>query len=293
MTHIRCWRVVVVAVLVATISALGLGARADAPVRQGWWKTSVMIGPIDIGALLDPSTADVPADGLLVAGGSSADAPRAYAALSFDLIGVETTGPLRLTVHPTGASVPDSGAVACPLDDPGFKPAQGGPIADAPAYDCLGAVDATIDDTGAYLFDVTTLRRDDAVAVAILPATSTARIVFAAPDDSALPTKAATTPPVPSGTISGGADPLPAPTRPAVIPADPTDPIAFDAPPATTPTTAGVAQPAPPALVATPVSANGSSARAYALLALAAVAGTCWWFAGRARLQPVPPEAPG
>jgi hypothetical protein len=119
---------VLVVAVVAAAFALGPSARAVKPVRQGWWRSSVNVLGLDITAILDPSTVDVPADGLLVAGGSSADQPRAIAAVAYEVTGT-LAGPLRLLPHPTAATVPGSGAMACTLDEATFTPAQGGLIA--------------------------------------------------------------------------------------------------------------------------------------------------------------------
>ena len=159
----------------------------------------------------------------------------------------------------------------------------------APKYDCLGAVVATVDDTGAFVFDVTTLQRDGIVAVAILPTMTTSRIVFGAPGADSLPIGAAALP----------SAPLPV--------NDSNDPVVVDAPsvatgggivgsppPARPPTGAAPAAPAPaaaqlPSPSATAVavlqaaSSDGSAPRAYFFLALAALAGGGWIFAGRDR----------
>jgi hypothetical protein len=278
-------RAVVIAGAVAALVGAGLltPAAAAPPARQGWWRASVEVLGVDLTALLDPSSVDVPSDGLLVAGGSSPGEPQAYAAVAYDLAGATLTGPLRLAPHPTAASVPGSTAVACPLDDAAFAPAQGGRADEGPGYDCLGSVPGTVAEDGAYLFDLSTLQRGDSVAVAILPGTNTSRIVFAAPGDESLPLAAAIAPAAPavpaapasapasvSPVVGGDLVSAPAadvPSSPAAVPAETDD----------GPAPAGFATPIPSG------SGRGSAGRAYVLLALAAVAGVAWTFAGRPR----------
>ena len=177
--------------------AVGGGARsgAAAPSRQGWWKVGLPIAGIGIGGvgnLKDPQGADVPDGGLLVQGGPSVAQPAAYAALSFDLGTAAVSGPLRLVPAPTAASVPGSKLIACSLNDASFRPADGGPIADAPAYTCASTVNATVDGSGAYVFDIAALRRGDSLAVAILPSVPTDRVVFSRPGADVLPVTEAT-----------------------------------------------------------------------------------------------------
>ena len=171
--------------------------RAAAPSQQGWWEgASPLAAVFDLLATLGVDLSgvdavDVPPDGLLVQGGTAEDQPAAYAALAFDVSASEVAGPLRLVTAPSAASVPGSPVKVCPLDNPSFTPAQGGAPEAAPGYDCFGAVAATIADDGAYVVDVVSLRRDDTVAVAILPAATSTRVVFQAPGKDALPLRAA------------------------------------------------------------------------------------------------------
>ena len=64
---------------------------ADEPSRQGWWWQGSQ------GGVSPPAPPDVPADGLYVQGGISADAPFAYAAVLFNL-GQDQTAK-KLTLH--------------------------------------------------------------------------------------------------------------------------------------------------------------------------------------------------
>jgi hypothetical protein len=271
--------VVLAAALVVLALAHAPSASAVKPARQGWWRASINIFGIDLTALLDPSSVDVPADGLLVAGGTAADQPQAIAAVAYDVAGA-IAGPLRLAPHPAAATVPGSGAMACPLDEPTFTPAQGGLIAEAPRYDCLGAVLATVAADGTYLFDVSTLVRGDALAIAILPTSPTSRIVFSTPADDSL----AVTPATAEAVVAPGGLAPPPPASDAPLLPSPTvaaagavasDALAPSMPPAPS---------APAAAIGAVQSARrGSAGRAYFLLGLAAAAGLAWAFAGRAR----------
>ena len=268
--------------LASAVAALAPPAQAVKPSAQGWWRASTNILGIDVTALIDPSTVDVPADGLLVMGGQAANQPQAIAAVAYRVDG-DVAGPLRLLPHAATATVPGSGAIACPLDNPTFKPAQGGIITDAPKYDCLGAVTATVDANGAYVFDVTTLVRDNIVAVAVLPATTTSRIVFAAPADDSLPVKLL-------APQSPAAAPTPAPAATADVPSATAVPgtgqvvgSAITAPTGRKAPAAAASTAPALATVAAEISApsRGSAGRAFALLALALLAGLAWAVAGR------------
>ena len=272
-------RVAVAATLLCLWLVLPAGsAGAAKPAQQGWWEGASPLQPVtdllaslglEFGGL---NAVDVPPDGLLVQGGTAEDQPAAYAAVAFAVGSDDITGPLRLAPAPTAASVPGSALKACPLDNPSFTPAQGGAPETGPGYDCLGAVAATVAEDGAYLVDVTTLRRDDRVAVAILPAATSARVVFQAPGDDALPLRSVS--PAAPGAIADG-------------------PV-FDAPAAVSPTFGTVAgsesgsaalaaEPATGAVAAVPSSATGShrpTGRVLILGVLALVAAALWFSAG-------------
>jgi hypothetical protein len=143
-------------------------------------------------------------------------------------------------------------------------------------------VTATVDADGAYVFDVSTLVRGDAVAVAILPTTTASRIVFATPtDDSLKVTPAAPDTPVGSATPGPTATPSFEPAAPTVAgtreTAAPAEP-----PAAATADVAGPSAVAPIGAVQTAES-RGSVGRAYGLLGLALAAGVAWALAGRPR----------
>lgn len=205
MRSVRRPAAVTVVVLAAAFGAVGGrgGAHAASPSRQGWWKVGLPVADVGIGGLgnlQDPQGVDVPDGGLLVQGGPSVDQPAAYAAVAFDLDTATVGGPLKLIPAPNAVSVPASKLIACPLDDASFKPADGGAVADGPKYSCSSAVTATVDSSGAYLFDIGGLRRGDSVGVAILPSAPTDRVVFNRPSDDALPVSE-----TPAGADTGGA----------------------------------------------------------------------------------------
>jgi hypothetical protein len=163
------------AALAAGAVAIGLGApaaRADTPVRQGWW-TTVPVAP------------DVPSDGLLVQGGATG--PTAYAALVYPLAGSATSATLSLATASGGASTPGAALQVCALSAPDFNAVQGGPMADAPAYVSGNCVPVALDSTGkAYRADVTKLLGASALAVALLPSSAGGRVVLARPDAGSL-----------------------------------------------------------------------------------------------------------
>jgi hypothetical protein len=72
------------------------------------------------------------------------------------------------------------------LLEPDFASTQGGPLADAPAYDCAKPVPATVASDGSFLFDGSTLVRDGVLAVAILATGPTDRVPLIRPGDDSL-----------------------------------------------------------------------------------------------------------
>src|SRR5436305_8264252 len=98
--------------LCAAPLVLPYAGSADEPSRQGWWWQGNQGGA----SARDPT--DVPADGLYVQGGTSVDAPFAYAAVLFNL-GEDQT-PKKLTLHlAQSQSTPDTSAVpALPVPAP-------------------------------------------------------------------------------------------------------------------------------------------------------------------------------
>src|SRR5207253_242273 len=112
----------------AAVMALGVvptAAHADAPRDQGWWTVT---NPL-------PAPPDVPARGLLVQGGGGG-APTAIAAVLYELDSGATAGTLTLAVAPNSATTPGATLQLCPLLQPINHAEQGGPMADAPPYNC-------------------------------------------------------------------------------------------------------------------------------------------------------------
>ena len=266
-------------------------ATAVAPARQGWWKAPGPLDGLGLGAVSGlgaPDTADVPDGGLLVAGGASTGQPDAVAALAFPLGGGAVTGPLRLVPDPNAASVPGSALMACPLDRPEFTPAEGGPMAEAPPFDCFSGAAATVDGEGAYLFDVSAIVRDGSVAVALVPTRSTDRVVFSAPGADALPVSA----PASSGVELDGGFGGDAGTSDFAVDAPPADafassdfgPLDGSVPSPASPAPADAEPPASlsddalPRRPVSPASATDESgaARAYFFIGLATLAGVLW-----------------
>ena len=162
----------------AVAAGLGLVVAAGpvgavAPATQGWWSAT------SVAALPAAPPSDVPADGLLVQGGLHA--PTAYAALSYPDLAEAASFSLVLSVAPRTATTPNAVIEVCPLKG-AFVPVQGGPIADAPAYDCAAAVDGTLDASAQRVtFDVSNLVSAGALAVAVLPKDATTRVVLSKP----------------------------------------------------------------------------------------------------------------
>jgi hypothetical protein len=165
-------------------------ASAEAPGQQGWWTTTNLGSVPELGATVPVSTApDVPAEGLLVQGGQSSTMPAAYAALIYPLDPGITATTLTLTVHTQSATTPGTTLEICPLADPAIVEEQGGPISDAPAYDCSHGIKASPSSNGmTYTFDVSMWKTQASLAVAVLPTSTTDRVVFDQPSDHSLAT---------------------------------------------------------------------------------------------------------
>jgi hypothetical protein len=165
----------------ATFMVAGPSASAQGAAQQGWW-TVANPG----GSLPAPAPPDVPADGLLVQGGSSDASPTAYVALVYEVPAGATVGELTLRVAPGSGTTPNATPRACFLVN-AFSPEQGGPIANAPAYDCSKNSTGKPSSGGdSYHFDVSALVTSGTLAVAILPASATDRIVFSKPGNDSL-----------------------------------------------------------------------------------------------------------
>lgn len=283
---IRRWLLVVT----GAAACLGLGnlaAFADAPVDQGWWTVSNPGAPAPVPAQPPP---DVPADGLLVQGGPTD--PVALAGLIFEPEASAVAQQLVLKVASPSATTAGAVLMLCPLDAPALKAEQGGPIADAPAYDCTQNVTAARSaDGSSYTFALHALDTVGPLAVAVLSSAPTDRVVLAKPGDEALVTTAPTSvfspTPFPSEPESTTAPPDPEAEPPALggggVPAiTPPVPAATPAPTvAPSPTAAAVrGSVVPPADAA---STGGEHHKAVGALLLALLATGCalWACAGR------------
>jgi hypothetical protein len=208
------------AVALLAVGVSSVPARADAPRDQGWW-TVTTPGATPLPAQLPaqpPGPPDVPARGLLIQAGAGNTMPSAYAALLYELDQGTTAGKLTLAVAPNTLTTPMATLQLCQLLQPINHPEQGGPIADAPPFNCgKSAKAAPSADGKTYTFDAGGLVSDNLLAVAILPTGPTDRVVFNAPDASSLATQA--------GDSSGG----PAPSDSAAV-AAPSDSAAAPAP---------------------------------------------------------------
>lgn len=203
-------------------------ASAEAPTVQGWWASTNPGGlPVE-----PPAPPDVAADGLLVQAGPSG--PSAYAALVYDLDTGATAGALTLRVGGSAPPSPSAKLVLCALKDASFSAAQGGPMSDAPAYDCKRTASAALDGSS-FTFQVAGLVSDGELAVAVLPGDATTRVALAGPGASSL-------------TVTGGSSGVV-----TTVPADDPAPAADAGGTATGPDLSGMQAVAPP-----PVPAEGA-----------------------------------
>jgi hypothetical protein len=244
-------------------------ASAAEQVAQGWWTTS--------GALRVPAAViapDVPADGLLVEGGPSG--PLAYAALAGTLPGDSA---LVLDVAPDSVTTADVPIQVCPLVSPSFTPAQGGSLEDAPAYDRARCAMVT-PSSGRYRIEMAAVAPDGALAIALVPATATDRVVLAKPVFEA------------GFVVPGSAEPGPTDLPPSVTPSvtivpspvfDPVSTWTVPLPVAALPV-APKAAPRAPAPNLVPVGASlpeDADPVAVAITLVVGLAGTALWFGAR------------
>jgi hypothetical protein len=171
---------------VAGLAANPVGAAA--PDQQGWWTTLNQGSAPELGKPISaPTPPDVPAKGLLVEGPSTSTSPVAYAGLVYYLPLGATASTLTLTIAAKSATTPNATLELCPLVNPVLNPEQGGPIADAPPYDCSHSVKAAPNSAGsAYEFKISPFVANGSLAVAILPTSPTDRVVFDQPDANSL-----------------------------------------------------------------------------------------------------------
>jgi hypothetical protein len=191
----------------AAIGAATAGSAAAAPrATTGWWTST--------GSLAAIYGADVPEGGMLAQGGASGGAPVAYGAVRFATETGERATQLTLAVAPNSLSTGSGSLQLCPLADPSFEPMFGGPMEQAPKYNCDVSVTAA-PANGAFTFDLATLPAASPFAVAVL-ATTSDRVVLAKPADDALTTAPADAAELPTSdpsfddsTVGATSDPTP------------------------------------------------------------------------------------
>lgn len=281
------------AVAVAAVVAHAAPGHAATAVEVGWWTASPLA-----------AAPDAPPDALVVEGGIAG--PLAYGAVRYTLAPDEIPESLTLRLAPGAMSTPMTTLALCPLTEP-FTPAQGGPMAEAPAFDCETSVEQPLLPDGAtYRFDVAELVGVGELAVAILPTAPTDRVVLEPPDVDALvmadagvatpgtdrlPTRdaapdgdlASSTAPVRSGSLNAPQTPRPVvATAPAV-------------PPAATPEVGAPPPDVSPSLAAAPAAQNRSASGGSWLppavfVCLALVAAVLWRGAGAGDVAAVSPQ---
>jgi hypothetical protein len=190
---------VLMSVFAAAVGVIGVtsSANAEAPDQQGWWtQTNPGLGSqTGLAVPAPPAPADVPSNGLLIEGGSSPASPIAYAALVYQVPAAASASSLTLTVATGSVSTPASTLRICPLVNPNPNAEQGGPMGDAPAFDCSHSATAGASANGtSYHFQVAPLVTGGNLAVAILAAATTDRVVFDRPDSNSLTVTANPTP---------------------------------------------------------------------------------------------------
>jgi hypothetical protein len=267
-------------------------ASAAAPAAAGWW-TSLNPGST-LGSPTPPPPPDVPSDGLLVEGGADST-PTAFAALVYELSPGMAAGKLTLTVAANSATTPASSLQLCALSNPTIIVEHGGPMADAPTYNCSAKLTtAPSADGSRYEVDVARLVVDGVLAVAVLPTSQTDRVVLAAPDASSLTTTASAVPKstdtetaAPDADLGTAPPPLGPDVPPAVGVVAPSGSAAASAP-APTPLAPQIAAPAvtsaPPfrASSFTPPSHRTRPVALVLVIAGLLAAGARWEGAGRA-----------
>lgn len=187
-----------------TVLVGGSTAHSQEAARTGWW-TLLSSGDLLPVPLVTP---DLPAGGLFLQGGLTLDQPIAVAAMVLPAPAGVATRTLVLSATPSLLNTPGSAVLACPLLDTEFATARGGPIAQAPKYDCTSAVPVLAGADGrSFTFDSRPLLRDGVVAAALVPGSALTRVAFEAPGPRSL--RARRAPPVDDG---------PATTAPSVTP---------------------------------------------------------------------------
>jgi hypothetical protein len=286
--HVRA----LLSVFAAAVGVIGDAscASAGAPDQQGWWTlTNVgLASQTGLAVPAPPAPAGVPANGLLIEGGSGPDSPIAYAAVVYSVPVAASARSLTLTVATGSVSAPASTLRICRLVNPILIAEQGGPMGDAPAYDCSHSATAGPSADGtSYRFEVAPLVTDGNLAVAILPTTATDRVVFDQPDSKSLMVTAGPTPSNPAESTPDAVTDVGAPAEGASSLAG-SDLLPADANPAaiatTQPGVVGLAR-QPLVTIGSRASRNRSAIPTVLALIASAAAGVLWAAAGRARPQ--------
>jgi hypothetical protein len=182
------------ALTIVTVGLTVAPAYALPPRDKGWWTvTNPLPAP------------DVPAGGLLVQGGPGGS-PTAFAAVLYELDPGMSASTLTLTMAANSATTSSATLDLCPLTQPIVHPDEGGPMSDAPPYNCGKKVSAKVGSNGKdYQFAISGLVTDRLVAVAILPDGPVDRVVLSAPDANSLATQQAPLDSTSAGLDSGTA----------------------------------------------------------------------------------------
>ena len=171
---------VVLAAPILTLNLLVAPAGALAPTSQGWWTS------LNLGNGLAPPSGDVPTNGLLVESEMNGQ-PTAFSALVYQLPDGAVPSTLTLAIAPSSATTPSAKLEICPLKSPVITTDAGGPMSDAPAYDCTHNVSTTPESDGSgYRFNVAGMESNGSLAIAILPTSQTDRVVFSQPQATSL-----------------------------------------------------------------------------------------------------------
>jgi hypothetical protein len=126
---------------------------------------------------------------MLVQGAPTGSTPFALGAVVYNLDAGSTAATLALPVASADPSTMSSTLKICPLTAASIVAESGGPIADAPSYNCRNSATAKLSTDGkTFTFPVADLASDDVLAVAVLPTAPTDRVAFAAPGPSSLQT---------------------------------------------------------------------------------------------------------
>ena len=298
---------VIVGTAVALFATLANRAGADAPEEQGWWTLTNQSAGLPVSAPVGlPNPPDVPPDGLLVQSGPSGPlapcACVAIAAVVYELPSGSIASELTLKVAPNSATTPVATLDLCALTTTTISSEQGGPMADAPDYDCSKKVTAALDTGGTtFKFSVAKLASNNSLAVAIVPGDSNTRVALSKPDASSLTTTAGLSsssfnpapPPTTGGTGStdtgsaGGTQPAPPalPAQPVVGGADSSgqSPVVASAP--STPAASSLQT--SPVAATTPAGNSSTPVAVIVLIAGLALGAALWMSAGRAPTEAV------